>query len=203
MKSTTWATLLLLTISSGAIAAGDPAAGKAKAATCTACHGADGNSANPEWPSIAGQHASYIVAQLDAFKAERRVNALMYPVSAGLSQQDMEDLGAYFESQTRRGLFADQAKQELVAQGERIFRGGIRETGVPACMSCHGPDGAGNALAVFPMLTSQHPKYTAMQLKAYRSGERATDPRAMMRDAVKYLTDEEIEALSEFLTGLH
>lgn len=180
--------------------AGTPAQ---KAATCAACHGVDGNSVNPEWPTLAGQHASYTAAQLAYFKAgEKRKNALMMPMAATLSEQDMQELAEYFESQTPAKSFA-QDDPEMNALGERLYRGGNASTGVPACMACHGPAGKGNGLARFPALGGQHATYTAGQLLAYKRGERSTDPNAMMRTIAQRLSDDEIQAVANYISGLH
>jgi cytochrome c553 len=176
---------------------------QSKAATCAACHGADGNSENPEWPSLAGQHASYTAAQLAAFQqGEKRNNALMAPMVAGLNEQDMQDLGEYFQAQTPAKRFAVD-DPEMLALGERLYRGGNDESGVPACMACHGPAGKGNGLARFPALSGQHATYAAAQLHAYKRGERSTDPNSMMRTIAQRLTDEEIQAVANYMTGLH
>jgi len=194
--------LLLLTWTLPALAQqGDPAAGKAKATPCAACHGPDGNSTNPEWPKLAGQHAAYTAAQLRHFKQEElRSNAMMTGMVAGLSEQDMLDLGAYFATQNTSGGFADEALVEL---GERIFRGGNTETGVPACMSCHGPRGLGDPRAGFPKLAGQHATYTQMQLESFRLGTRSTDPNGMMRDIALRMTPQEMEAVASYINGLH
>jgi cytochrome c553 len=182
-------------------AAGDPAAGQAKAASCVACHGQNGNSTNPVWPKIAGQHASYIVKELSDLKAGKaRRNALMAPIVADLDKQDMKDLAAYFSSQQRQGGYAN---EEYVDEGEKIFRGGNFESGFAACMSCHGPAGSGNPLGRIPSLAGQHAEYTATQLKAFRSGERSNDPYGIMRDVARRMTDEEIRAVAEYASGLY
>lgn len=182
-------------------AAGDAEAGKAKSQACASCHGADGNSTSPEWPKLAQQHASYTVKQLKDFKkGEERMNQVMAGMVANLSAQDIEDLAAYYAQQSRRGGYADKNSVEL---GQKVYRAGNAESGVPACMGCHGPTGSGNPLAVYPSLWGQHAQYTATQLRAFRSGERRNDPNAMMRDAVNQMTDEEIEAVSQYIAGLH
>lgn len=183
-----------------AYADGDAAAGEKKAAACAACHGADGNSTNPEWPKLAGQHAGYTEKQLVDFKAERRKNAVMLGMVTPLSEKDMADLAAYYAAQTRSGGFASESRVEL---GEKIYRGGNAETGVPACMACHGPAGAGDPLAGFPALSGQHPKYITTQLNAFRDGERSNDAKSMMRDVARWMTREEIQAVSEYVAGLH
>ncbi|PID50278.1 MAG: cytochrome c4 [Proteobacteria bacterium] len=178
---------------------GDAAAGKSKSMTCAACHGADGNSSNPEWPSLAGQHESYLFKQLQDFKAERRVNASMAPMVAPLTEQDMADLAAYFSSQPRK---AGEADQTQVTLGEQIFKGGNNASGVAACAACHSPTGNGNPAANFPLLASTHPTYTSIQLNAFRKGERANDAGQMMRNVATKMTDAEIKAVSEYIAGL-
>ena len=180
---------------------GDPQAGQSKAAACAACHGADGNSVNPEWPNLAGQHAGYTSKQLADFKAgEQRKNAIMAGQAANLSEQDMADLGAYFATLSPAGGFVSPEKRAL---GEKIYRGGNHDSGVPACIACHGPTGAGDPMGGIPMLSGQHAPYTAAQLEAFRSGARANDPNGMMRGSAHKLTDAEIDAVSEYVAGLH
>ena len=192
--------LCLGLIAGSAHATGDAAAGQAKAAACAACHGADGNSVNPEWPKIAGQHPKYVEKQLMDFKEGRRKNDMMTGMVAPLSAEDMVNLGAYFAAQTGTGGFASEAAARL---GERIYRGGNAKTGVPACTACHGPEGAGDPLAGIPALSGQHAKYTATQLHAFRDEERKNDSNSMMRDAARWLTKEEIAAVAEYIAGLH
>ena len=194
-------TIVLCAAVSLNVLAADPVAGEAKAALCTACHGPAGNSVNPEWPKLAGQHASYTAKQIRDFKAgETRRDTMMAPMIAGLTGKDIEDIAAYYAAQTGTGGFAS---EELHALGERIYRGGSMESGVPACIACHGPRGTGNGLAGFPRLAGQHALYTAKQIEDWRSGNRANDPNGMMADAVRYLTPRETQAVSEYIAGLH
>lgn len=196
-----FATVFSLMGSAGqALAKGDPAAGKTKSATCAGCHGADGNSANPEWPKLAGQHPDYLEKQLANFKSGERQNAMMSPMAMPLSEQDMADLAAFYAGQALNGGEADPA---LVALGERIYRGGNLSTGVAACMGCHGPTGSGNGPANFPSLKGQHAAYTASQLKAFRAGERANDAGKMMRNIAAKMTDKEMEAVASYIQGLN
>jgi cytochrome c553 len=181
-------------------AAGTVEAGQAKSATCMACHGMDGNSANPEWPALAGQHSSYIVKQLKHFKAGERQNALMSPMAMILADQDMEDLAAYFSSQTRQPT--GETEPSKLNLGQSIYRAGIASKGVPSCAGCHGPSGHGIAGAAFPMIGGQHAVYAAIQLRNYKSGARATDPNSMMRTIASRLTDEEIDAVASYLQGM-
>ena len=182
-----------------AFAAGSVEAGQAKSMTCAACHGVDGNSVNPEWPSLAGQHATYITRQLNAFRAGERKNDLMSPMAMILSDEDMADLAAYFSSQKVRGGETEPSK---LALGQKIFRGGNVNNGVMPCTGCHGPNGRGNPLAGYASIQGQHATYVANQLRAYRAGTRQTDPNQMMRNVAAHLTDEEIDALASYVQGL-
>ena len=194
-------TILLCTLCSFNVSAGDPVAGEAKAAICASCHGPAGNSVNPEWPKLAGQHAKYTAKQVrDFLGGVTRNDALMAPMIAGLSDEDIEDIAAYYANQSSTGGFAG---EELHALGERLYRGGNMESGVPACIACHGPRGAGNEFAGFPRLAGQHATYTMKQLEDWRNGIRSNDPNEMMADAVRYLTPTEMKAVSEYIAGLH
>ena len=181
-------------------AAGTVEAGQAKAATCMACHGMDGNSANPEWPALAGQHSSYIIKQLKHFKTGERQNALMSPMAMILADQDMDDLAAYYSSQTHRPT--GETEPSKLKLGQNIYRAGIAAKGVPSCAGCHGPNGRGIAGAAFPAIGGQHAVYAAIQLRNYKSGARATDPNSMMRTITSRLTDEEIDAVASYLQGM-
>lgn len=181
-------------------AAGNVAAGKAKSVTCAACHGADGNSVAPNFPKLAGQGEAYLLKQLHDFKSGARKNGIMSGMVAPLSEQDMENLAAYFSSQTVKG---GQTDPKLMALGEKIYRGGDPATGVPACSGCHGPTGAGNPAAKFPQLAHQHHQYVLAQLKAFHSGARANDPGMMMRTIAGKMTDQEMEAVASYVEGLH
>lgn len=173
--------------------------GQNKATTCLACHGVGGNSTNPEWPNLAGQHAQYIVKQLQAFKSGERKDPLMSPMAAGLSEDDMADLAAYYSARTPTGLEADPAK---LSQGQRLYRGGDANKSIAACAACHGPTGHGNPTALYPSIAGQHATYVARQLRAYRSGARETDPNQMMRNVSHDLSDEQIDAVASFVQGL-
>ncbi|HET8807934.1 MAG TPA: c-type cytochrome [Methylophaga sp.] len=182
------------------IAAGDISAGKEKSAVCVACHAADGNSLSPDFPKLAGQHASYLAKQLADFKSGKRENAIMYPIAQALSEQDMLDLAAYFSSQE---IAPGAVSTEYLEAGRKLYRGGNAASGVPACMACHGPNGKGIPSAKWPMLSSQYSKYIESQLYKFAKGERANDPNGMMRDIAKRMTDEEIKAVSAYVSGLH
>lgn len=195
----TLAALVLLTQAPAAVAAGDPDAGAQKAAICGACHGMDGNSPNPEWPSLAGQPAEYIAAQLAYFKDGTRNNVLMSPNASMLSEQDMQDLGAYYASLRPAGLEAD---PDIYRLGEKLYRGGDADRGLPACIACHGPRGQGNGPARYPALRSQHATYTTAQLKAYAEGTRALAGNDMMHVIAAKLSEDEMRALASYVQGL-
>lgn len=200
MKKQLIGILGLLALTGLAQAAGDAEVGKTKAAVCVACHMTDGNSVNPPWPKIAGQHAKYLQNQMALFKSGARVEPLMAPMVAPLSDDDMADLAAFFSTQARTPGQADPAQ---VALGERLYRAGNAQTGVAACSGCHGPAGNGNPGADFPSLHGQHAVYLEKALKDFRSGTRTTDPNRMMRDIAAKLTDAEIAAVTQYIQGLH
>lgn len=179
---------------------GDPAAGQSKSAVCATCHGRTGNSLASEWPKLAGQHAAYLVKQLLDLKSGARKSPVMGPMAEPLDEADIADLAAYYAGQSREFGAAD---ADLVKTGERLYRAGNRDRGLPACMACHGPAGTGNPAAGFPSLAGQHAAYTAIQMRAYRSGERNNDRAAMMRQISSRITDAEIEAVSSYIQGLY
>ncbi len=187
-------------VSSVAVAGGDAAAGKAKSAMCAGCHMADGNSVNGMWPKLAGQHESYIIKQLQDFKAGDRVDPTMQPMAAGLSEDDMANLAAFYSSQTLKGGEADPA---LVEKGKEIFMSGNAASGVAACSACHAPNGVGNPAANFPSLHGQHADYTVKQLKDFRAGNRANDAGKMMQSVAAKMTDDEIAAVASYIQGLN
>ena len=194
--------LALLAVGSQCVAQGSASAGQGKAAVCAACHGTDGNSINPLWPSLAGQHAQYVTRQINAFKAGDREDALMSSFAAPLSAQDIADLAAYFETQTAMPRGAD---PELVALGERMYRAGDETRGIPACIACHGPSGQGNPLAGYPVVSGQHATYIVNTLKAYAAGTRRSDTSVnqMMRDIAAKLSEEEMQSVASYMQGLH
>jgi cytochrome c553 len=182
-----------------ALSAGNAQNGATKAQVCQACHGANGNSANPEWPSLAGLGADYIAEQLQNFKDGKRVNAIMQPMAAPLSTQDMQDLGAYFDTLANTGLEADPSYWQA---GEALYRGGDKARGIPACMACHGPTGAGNEPAKFPALHGQHSVYIAKQLSAYADGSRPPGPGGIMPVIAKRLSPDDMRNLASYIQGL-
>jgi cytochrome c553 len=200
MKHLLIASIASLVLLTSAHAAGDAEAGKSKSAMCAACHGPDGNSPAPTVPKLAGQHADYLAKQLAEYKSGERQNATMNGMAAALSEQDMADLGAFYASQT---VAVGQAAEDKVAAGEAIYRAGNTASGVSACAACHGPRGAGNPMAKFPSLSGQHADYTVAQLKYFRAGERANDAGSMMRGIAKKMTDAEIDAVAQYIQGLH
>ena len=183
-----------------AFAQGDAAVGQSKAALCATCHGAEGNSEFPMNPKLAGQNATYITKQLMDYKSGVRSNPTMSAMVLNLSEQDMQDISAWYSSQqvTLQG-----ADPKFVELGESLYRAGIKELAVPACSACHSPTGRGNAPAGFPSLGGQHAEYTLQQLRDFRAGVRQNDESSMMRMVVERLTDRELEALASYVSGLH
>jgi cytochrome c553 len=164
---------------------------------CSACHGLDGNSVITANPKLAAQHPEYLVKQLTEFKSGKRANAVMSGMAAGLSDDDMKGLAAYFSGQTLKlGAAKTNGKGSL---GEKIYRGGIAATNVPACAACHGPTGAGLPKQ-FPRLGGQHADYTVAQLRTFRTGERANAP--MMMTIAAKMTDAEMAAVADYVQGL-
>ena len=202
IKIFTMVGLLLLTVSTSALALGDAQVGKGKAVTCAACHGADGNSAIAINPNLAGQVPGYISAQLKAFKSGERVNAIMAGQAAGLSEADMNDLDAYYASlpaQVTSSLTEEE--KQLAEVGKRIYRGGFAERGISACMSCHGPRGHGIPKN-YPRVSAQHKEYLEQQLLAYKKGERR-GYNDIMHSISFGLSELQIKQLSAYMAGLN
>ncbi len=194
---------ILAVISVQAVAEGDPSAGQAKSAICAACHGADGNSAIPNWPKLAGQHTDYMVRQVALIKSGARTVPEMLGIVASMSDQDIQDISAWYSSQTNNGGVADEAKAVL---GQRIYKAGNLESGVPSCMSCHGPAGEGNPLSGYPALAGQHSMYISKMLTGFRMGFNWGDddrPSEVMNGAALQLTKDEIEAVASYIQGLY
>jgi len=182
---------------------GDPAkAQQLVTSVCAACHGADGNSTSPANPNLAGQGAEYITKQLMDFKSGARKSPIMQGIvtSNNLTPDDMKNLGAYFSAQTPKPGSAK--NKELALAGEKIYKGGNAGSGVPACAACHGPTGAGIPVQ-FPRLASQHSEYILAQLHNFWNGDRANDGGKMMRVIASKLTDQEMKAVAEYISGLH
>jgi cytochrome c553 len=176
----------------------DLAAGEAKATqVCAACHAADGTRGAPTFPILQGQHAQYLVKQLHEFKSGKRKNAVMSGMAAPLTDADMANVSAFYAGKkTKDGVAKN---KDLVALGEKIYRGGISAKSVPACAGCHSPNGAGIP-AQYPRLAGQHGDYTKAQLTAFRQGERNNS--VQMSAIAANLSDKEIEALSDYISGL-
>ncbi len=181
---------------------GDAEAGATTAAVCAACHGADGNSSDKQYPKLAGQNEAYIARQLAAFKSGTRMNAIMLGFATMLSTEDMHNVGAYFASQTALPGVAD---EEFVARGQKLYRGGDVDLKVPACMACHGPDGRGMAGAAYPQLAGQWSDYISTTLTAWKDGTTwGDDTHAMiMPEIASRLSEADIAALSSYVEGLH
>ena len=182
-----------------ALIAADSEAGKAKSVLCAGCHGIDGNSPNGTWPILAGQHASYLVKQMKDFKSAERTDPIMQSMVAALSEADMQDIAAYFASQKANPVAFD---KKLVEAGESIYRGGISEISVAACMACHSPGAGGNTLAVYPSLKGQHSEYLVSQMKKFKDATRANDPGSMMRGISKRMSDEEMMAVAAYISAI-
>lgn len=182
-------------------ARGDAAAGQAAALVCSACHGQEGKAILPTYPNLGGQHYSYLLRQMRAFKGGDRYAQLMMGQVDNLPDDTLKNIAAYY---------ADKALQQNdpgtadLALGEKIYRDGLLDKGVPACSACHSPRGLGNGPAGFPVVSGQNAGYVDAQLKAYRAGERATDESygQMMRGVVRNLNDEDIAAVSAYVQGL-
>lgn len=185
-----------------ALKPGDATAGQAKAAVCGACHGMDGNSADAQYPKLAGQSEQYIARQLADFKSGKRQNPIMMGMAAALSEQDMQDLGAYFSSTTPLPGVADQA---LVEHGQKLYREGDATRAIPACMACHSIDGRGNPGAMYPHLAGQHAQYVEATLKAWHDGTSWGDDAhaKIMPSIATKLDSNDIAALSSYIEGLH
>jgi cytochrome c553 len=197
--------LLLILCMNGLVQAGesataDPVAGQSKTVVCGACHGPDGNSLVPVFPNLAGQGERYLLKQLREIKDGKRVVPEMTGLLVPLSDQDLGDIAAYYAGQKVSAVAAD---PDLAAQGEALFRGGKLEQGVPACIGCHSPSGAGIPSAGFPQLSGQHAAYIKKQLTAFREGERTNDGDTLvMRTIASKLSNRDIDALAAFIQGL-
>ncbi len=201
--------VLLLAITPFSLADGNAEAGQSKVATCTACHGADGNSPAPTFPKLAGLGEKYLLKQMQDIKAGDRKVPEMTGMLDSLSEQDLMDIAAYYDSQERQ---LSGAKDVKLALGERIYRAGNIDTGVPACTGCHSPAGNGNDPAGYPALGGQFADYIAKQLRAFRTA--AHDPEdpagrlndgdiAVMRGVAARMNNQEIDAVANFIAGLH
>ena len=185
---------------------GDALKGANMVAACAACHGTDGNSISPAWPTLAGQNQKYLLDQLNYFKNGERENALMssvVPLLNAYSDQDLLNIAAYYSSQIKTNGQAED-NEELLALGEALYRSGNMKKAIPACTACHSVNGAGNALAGFPSVAGQQKAYLVSTLKAYRTKERNAGDYAMVMQAIsKNLSDDEIDALANYMHGLY
>jgi len=181
-------------------AGGDAQKGQSIAANCAACHGRDGNQTTAQTiPKLAQQIEAYLVKQLHDFKSGARKNSIMSSMASTLSDQGVKDVAAYFSSQK---MGSDKVSDKSLAdEGKQIFTGGIAKDSVPACTSCHGAHAEGMP-PTFPRLAGQHSQYIVVQLKNFKSGDRANDPNAVMRDIASKLSDHQMEAVAEYVTGL-
>jgi cytochrome c553 len=205
--------LLALGFTASTLAAeirGDATAGSAKAAVCTACHGLNGNSANPELgPVIAGQNAAYVREQVTRIKNGMRVAPLMQPMVKDLTEQDIADVAAFYSTQTPAGHEADPSYWKA---GQKLYRSGDAARGIPACTSCHGPLGRGVPAAGYPALQAQYAVYTVKQLDGYVNGTRYTKDAAgklqsgpnapIMATIAARLTAEDRRNLASYIQGL-
>lgn len=166
-------------------------------AVCAACHGADGNSTIVVNPKLAQQHPEYLLKQLHDFKADKRADPVMKGFSMMLSDEEMTNIAAWLAKQPAKPGFA--TDKELVLLGERIYRGGVPDRKIAACVSCHSPNGAGIP-AQYPRLSGQHADYTAKQLNAFRDGSRGNNNQ--MRDVAAKLNDREVKAVADYIAGL-
>jgi cytochrome c553 len=197
--------LSALSVVVGTAAAQNAARGQRIAGqVCAACHAADGNSVAPTNPKIAGQFAEYLQKQLGDFKAQQdkkpaRDNPIMTPMASNLSDEDIQSVAAYYAGQKLRPASA--ADKDLAALGQKIWRGGIAASNVPACGGCHGPAGAGIP-AQYPRLAGQFAEYVAAQLKGFKDAARSNDPNGVMRGVAARMTDREIQAVAQYAAGL-
>lgn len=196
-----WNAFLVLSLLCGALITLNASAdGKAKAQVCGACHGTDGDSTTPIWPSLAGQGAAYTVYQLQEFQSRQRDDPAMSSMADTLKGADMEEIAAFYAAQP---VAVHPAAGDKIATGQRLYRGGDSARGIPVCMACHGPNGAGNAAAKYPALRGQQSEYTVLQLKAYRDGKRKTDPQQMMRSIAAKMSDADMQAVAHYVSALH
>lgn len=193
--------LVATQVQAASLVDGSAEAGQAKAVTCAACHGPEGQSSVGNWPNIAGQNAPYLFDQLKAFKSGARMDPVMSAQVMMFNEQDLADLAVYFESLPAATQTV--ADASTVDRGEALYRGGNTDNGVAACLACHGPSGRGNPAAKYPALKGQHAMYTAKQLSDYAAGTRTTDGKTrIMQDIASRLSKEDIAALSSYVQGL-
>ncbi len=184
------------------LAAGNALLGKDKSMMCAGCHGVDGNSLAPTFPKLAGQGEAYLLKQLRDFKSGARPSPMMAPFVAALTEQDMADIAAYYASNPLTPT-PSTVSESVLTVGKMIYKAGNKETGLPACMACHGPNGEGVPAATWPALSNQHASYVEAQLTAYADGSRNNDPNKMMQDIAARLSKDELKAVSAYIASLH
>ncbi len=214
--------LALSTVSTTALAEGNISTGKTKAASCAGCHGEDGNSMIGTFPKLAGQHEGYLVQQLLAFKEGSRNAPMMAPLAMGLDKQSIQDIAAYYASKKISKnqppvLFSDDDDEDesettaeqkaaelkdLMALGADLYRNGNLKTDVSACIACHGPAGEGNRPASFPSIQGQHADYLIKALTDFKKGSRSNIADNMMHMISKKMDDNEIKALSYYISTM-
>ena len=168
------------------------------ATVCIACHADDGNSVIPMFPKIAGLQEEYIVKQLKDFMSGRRKSDIMAPVVAALKPEDIAPLAVFYSSQKLKA--GEPENKKSVSLGKLIFHDGNEDSGVPACVGCHQAEGAGHN--IYPRIGGQHSTYVTQQLKNFAAGERSNDVSRFMRVTAKRMSEEEIQAVAEYLVGL-
>lgn len=200
MKKVILSLIISVGVTGFAFAKGDANAGKSKVETCTACHGPTGVSPAPNWPNLAGQGEKYLVKQITEIKEGKRSVPEMAPFVGSLTKQDIEDISAFYASQTAP---VGATNTEFMALGEALYRGGDSKKEIPACSSCHSPTGKGNTLATFPHIAGQKVEYTIKQLKDFREGHRTNDGDSkIMRTIAEKLSNKEVEAVAHYISGL-
>ncbi|KTC86996.1 c-type cytochrome [Legionella brunensis] len=199
MKKIVFALIVFCTFTSNG--AEQPNASLEKAGVCAACHGQKGVSLNPIWPNLAGQHASYLLKQLQDYKKGTTRNAPeMTAIVASLNETDMADLAAFYSKQP---LPEGITPEKYLKRGEQLYRGGDFDKHITACIACHGPKGTGNSQAGFPVLSGQHAPYTIQQLQAFKDKKRSNDLNSIMRDISSRMSQEDMEAVAYYMQGLH
>jgi len=189
-----------LSLAGFAHAAGDAKAGEAKAAVCAGCHGVNGVAMIPNYPSLAGQHESYLAKQIIDIRDGARQVPEMTGMVTGFSDQDAQNVAAYFAAKPKN---LGQSDPAMLERGRELYRAGDMAKGIPACTACHSPNGMGNAQAKYPALSGQNPAYTETALKKFRDGARTNDPNKMMSAIAAKMSDKDIQAVSNYVFGLN
>ncbi|WP_028303614.1 c-type cytochrome [Oceanospirillum maris] len=200
MKKLLVSLAVTLSLVSFAHAAGDAKAGEAKAAICAACHSGNGIAMIPNYPSLAGQHESYLAKQIMNIRDGARKVPEMTGMVTAFTDQDAQDVAAYFAAKPKN---LGQVDPAMLERGQELYRAGDMAKGIPACTACHSPTGMGNAQAKYPVLSGQNPAYTESALKKFRDAERANDPNNMMRAIAAKMSDKDMKAVSNYVFGLN